>query len=72
MLKDHAYARTTSGNLPLIGVPKEASEMSCDLCGDVMYWLDVKLNAAGNQFLCLQCRTEKIGNCGKYPILLEQ
>lgn len=71
MLCDHAYARTTDGNLPLIGIPMSACEMNCDLCGDVMYWLDTKLNEAGNQFLCLTCRSIKIGMVGKYPVLLD-
>ena len=71
MFSDHAYARTTDGDLPLIGIPKEACEMECDLCGDVVYWLDTRLNESGNQFLCLKCRSVKIGTVGKYPLLLD-
>lgn len=70
-IADHAFARTTDGDIPLIGIPPGACQMDCDLCGDQMYWLDTKLNEAGNQFLCLKCRSERIGLVGKYPLLLD-
>jgi hypothetical protein len=71
MLEDHAYARTMDGNLPIIGVPAKYSLMTCDLCNDEEYWLDVKLNAAGNQFLCLTCRGEVIGMVGKHKLIVD-
>ncbi len=43
--------------MPLIGVPLQASLEECDLCGDTFSLSDVTLTGA--QFLCASC---KIGN----------
>ena len=57
MLEDHALVPAGEYIVPLIDIPHEAGVYYCDLCGKDGGILELKLNEAGNQFLCLKCRT---------------
>lgn len=52
----HAEVTVGEYQIPLIGIPVEATEYECDLCHDIFPVLNIHLNEEGNQFLCDTCR----------------
>ena len=60
---DHATVKIDKYVIPLIGVPRDATLGQCDCCHDDFHVQDLKLNEAGNQFLCRKCRHDESLKC---------
>lgn len=54
LIRKYASADTGEYRVPLIGVPKRATDETCDGCAETFYILDVCL--IGTYFLCDGCR----------------
>ena len=55
--KRHATAHRDGHDVPLIGIPPEATLEECDLCHDRFPLREIEFN--GRQNLCKKCRKEK-------------
>lgn len=59
--KKHATVRIGEYTVPLIGIPKEATDDECAKCGRFFHLCDLELNEKGKP-ICLQCRQAKPSN----------
>lgn len=57
---DHAEVKIGDYTIPLIGIPPEATEYTCDGCHKKLTVEKLELNERGNQFLCEKCRKQSI------------
>lgn len=53
----HASIQLGEYNIPLIGIPKSATEYECDCCHKIFSDIkDVQINIGGFEFYCKTCR----------------
>ena len=56
----HAEIQVGEYKIPLLGVPADAVEYTCDGCRNTFHILQLQLNTSGNKFLCENCRIKKV------------
>jgi hypothetical protein len=54
----HATVKISGFEVPMIGIPRDATEQQCDLCHDYYHISGLQWNKAGTQLLCPNCRPE--------------
>lgn len=53
----HATVKIGDYDIPLIGIPPDATLEECDLCGYLFNLRQVQVSENGRQILCDKCRT---------------